>query len=132
MKIWIFEMGSEYDECKAFWEWAQFFPYIRDYLIKHVNEGKRSNITGKRLKDIGLRPGVPDYQYVRPNQKYCGFWIEMKRPCERNKAKREEQIEWIAKLRESGHYANFAYGWFDAREQLLAYIENNLILPSDV
>lgn len=118
--------SSEYQECLAYWQWAQHYPIVKEFLIKHVNEGKRSKMTGHRLNMIGMRKGLPDYQLAIPNKTYYGFWLEMKKKEEKCKEKREEQVEWINKLRSIGHYANFAYGWEDAVDQTLGYINNRI------
>lgn len=113
---------TEYQECRAYWDWAQLNPILRKYLIKHVNEGKRDPIYGHLSKAIGWRKGLPDYQLAYPNSKYHGMWLEMKRTCDKSKKLREEQSEWINNLSAVGYYANFAYGFTDAVIQTLKYL----------
>jgi hypothetical protein len=117
---------TEYQECKAFWEYAQLIPMLREYLIKHVNEGKRSAIGGKLLKGIGMRPGLPDYQYPVANEKFTNLWLEMKRIDGREKPKDPRQDEWIDKLNKIGHYASYAYGASDAISIYERYVKNLL------
>lgn len=121
MKKWI---SSEYHECFAFYKWAQLHPILSEYLIKNVNEGKRSKIAGHFLKLIGLKPGLPDYHLPLPNDKYHGLWIEMKTVNEVNKKKRKNQTEWIEKLNRIGHYATYAYGWENAATIVKDYLGN--------
>ena len=119
-------IANEYKECAAYYEWAQYKPILKEYLIKHVNEGKRSKLLGHLLKLIGLRPGLPDYQLPIANLKYIGLWIEMKTIDEKNKKQKPLQIEWLEKLRKAGHYATFSFGWEDARDITVKYLNNLL------
>lgn len=117
---------SEMDECRAYWEWAQHIPVLKDYLYKVVNEGRRSPIHGRQLKFIGLRRGVPDYHYPVPNDNYYGLWIEMKTRNKKDSYLSEYQKEWLEKLRKIGHYATFAYGWEHAAKVTMEYIKNQI------
>ncbi len=117
---------DEYYECEMYFEWAQKMPILRDYLIKIVNEGKRSGREGNRLKEIGMRPGIPDYFLPFANQKYYGLWIEMKTLDEKEREKNKNQDMWIKKLLQINHYATYAYGCHDAIKITLDYMENNL------
>ena len=118
--------SSEYKECLAYYKWAQYTPIIRDCLIKHVNEGKRSVISGYCLKLIGLRAGLPDYQLPIATKNWHGFWLEMKTRDRIHTVKNTLQDEWIEKLTKLGHYATYAYGWEHAAELTMAYIKNKL------
>jgi len=70
-------VNSEDDLCKSFvrW-WDRIYPDRKFDLIHIPNEGKRSAIYGKKLKDMGLRAGSPDYA-VFDKGKFIG-WIEVK------------------------------------------------------
>lgn len=119
-------IATEYQECKSYWEWAQYHPLLKEFLIKHCNENKSGSWFVKALKAIGMRPGLLDYQYPIPNVKYLGLWIEMKRSDEINKKKRENQGEWIEKLNKVGHYATYAYGCDHAIAITTNYLENRI------
>lgn len=108
------------------WEYAQYHPMLKEFLIKNVNEGKRSKITGYRLKLIGMRAGLPDYHYPVPNKKYHGLWLEIKRKNQKNSKKNKLQEAWIAKLLKIGHYATYAYGCDDAIKIYTDYVNNKL------
>lgn len=122
----FFYGSSEMDECRAYWKWAQHNPTLRNYLYKIVNEGKRSPIHGRHLTQIGLRKGVPDYHLPVPNDSYNGFWLEMKTKEKGRYKISPYQAEWMDKLRLVGQYATFGYGWEDASEKTLAYLNNKL------
>ena len=117
---------TEYNECKSFWQWAAMYPDYQKNLIKHCNERIGGGWFTIILKAIGLRKGLPDYQYCKPNHKYHGLWIEMKRIDERGKKKREEQNEWIDRLMTNGYYATYCYGAMDAIKVFLDYVNNRL------
>lgn len=117
---------TEFAECKAFWDWAQYHALAREYLIKNVNEGKYEDWWVKALIGIGMRPGLPDYHYAQPNGKYLSLWIEMKRVNGRGKKTRKEQDEWLEKLNRAGSYACYAYGCEDAIKIFNSYINNTL------
>lgn len=119
-------VASEYQECRAFWQWAQCYPQIREYLVKHVNEGKRTPLQGFQLQAIGMRKGFPDYQLALPRGHYHGLFIEMKTKKSRDYAEKPEQVEWITKLRAAGYYATFAYGCDEAIKVTQDYLANRL------
>lgn len=117
-------ISSEYQECLAYFKWAQYHPVLKEYLIKIVNEGKRNAITGYRLQLIGLRAGLPDYYLPISNRNYNGLWIEMK--VSKSFNKRNNQDEWIEKLKKIGHYAIYAIGWQEAARVTMDYLEDRI------
>ena len=87
----------------------------------HVpNEGKRSRATGARMKQAGLRSGVPDVCLPTAHGGYIGLYIEMKvkpnKPTENQKA-------WLRALREAGHCVAVCYDWKAARNLIEEYIK---------
>lgn len=118
---------TEQKHCELFYAWAEHNPNLGEYLIKNVNEGKRSWFTARLLKLIGFRAGIPDYQYPVPNERYIGLWIEMKRTELKGKKNSNNFQElWLEKLKKVGHYATYAYGYADAIAITKAYLENRL------
>lgn len=103
--------------------WAEFaestYPELR--LMYHVpNEGKRSRATGARMKQAGLRSGVPDVCLPTAHGGYIGLYIEMKvkpnKPTENQKA-------WLRALREAGHCVAVCYDWEAAKNLIEEYIK---------
>ena len=117
---------SEYQECKAFWEYAQIMMPLRKYLIKHANERIGHSWFTKALIAIGMRPGLLDYQFPVRNDKYIGLWLEFKRIDQRDKPKDKDQDEWIEKLLKIGHYASYAYGCEHAIQIYTDYVNNRI------
>lgn len=122
----ISKIPTEYQECKAYWSWAQHHTILREYLIKHVNEGKRSYVSAKYLQLIGMRKGLPDYQLPIPNNKFHSLWLEMKRINQKNRKKDTDQLAWQERLLRAGHCAIFVYGWEDAAKITIAYLNNKI------
>lgn len=117
---------TEYQECKAFWNYAQNVPLLKKYLIKHANERIGYSWFTKALIAIGMRPGLLDYQWPVSNLKYHGLWLEFKRIDQRGKKKDKDQDEWIENLLEIGHYASYVYGCDEAIKVYTDYVNNRL------
>lgn len=117
---------SEYQECLVLWEWAQLKPILREFLIHHANERKCSKYFGNKLNKIGLRKGLPDYQFPVANKNWYGLWIEMKRKDQEKRKKNEHQIAWLKKLALKGHYATFAYGADEGMKIIEDYLKNKI------
>lgn len=84
------------------------------------NEGKRSRITGVRLKEAGLKSGVPDVCLPAAHGGYIGLYIEMK--VKPNKPT-ENQKRWLRALRSAGHCTAVCYSWDEARELIEKYLK---------
>jgi hypothetical protein len=120
------KIPTEYQECRWFYDWAQTHPLVKEYLIHHANEGKRTSVYGRLLKLIGLRPGIPDYQLPIPVGKHHGLWLEMKRRNAQKHKKKLEQENWAYRLKKINHIVDYAYGWEDAMNKTLKYLNNEL------
>lgn len=128
--------ASESDHGRALFSWVQAaqggLPDLR--LFYHVpNGGSRSSKTrvtadgrvvryspeAARMKGEGVRPGVLDYNLDIARGGFFGLRLELKAPSGKLSA---EQREWMVAERGAGYCAVVAYGWFAAREALLAYL----------
>lgn len=114
------KVATEFQECKAFVQWADLYHNIGQYLFHIPNEGERNEWERKKQHDQGLRRGIPDYMLAIPSNGYHGLFIEMKRSGTQNQVKRDSQVEWIEKLNRSGYKAVFCHG---ATEAILAVTE---------
>lgn len=117
---------SEYQECKAFWDYCQRVARLGKKIYHIPNEGKRDAWFTKALINIGLTPGALDYHFIPRNDKYLGLWIDMKRIDGRDKKKDVDQDAYIDMLKEIGHYACYAYGCDDAIKIYMDYVNNRL------
>jgi len=90
-------------------------------LLIHIpNEGKRSCVTGRRMKDIGLRSGTPDL-VLAVRRGDCGaLWIEMKRSKGGTvSAPQKAMHEFLAS---GGHKAVVCHGAAEAMEAIKHYL----------
>lgn len=90
-------------------------------LMYHVpNEGKRSRVAGARLKQSGLKPGVPDVCLPVAHGPYIGLYIELK--VKPNKPT-DNQKHWLRALRSAGHCTAVCYGWEEAKNLIEKYLK---------
>lgn len=117
--------SNEEIEQITLFRWAEFakqqYPELE--LMYHIpNEGKRSRFTGARMKEAGLKSGVPDIHLPVARGGYIGLYIENK--YGKNKPT-QNQKTWLRALRDAGHFTAVCYGW----EQAKKLIEEYLSLP---
>lgn len=94
-------------------EFEREFPVVRIFAIP--NGGFRHKATAEKLKNEGLRPGVPDL-YI-PEWR---VWVEMKRI--KGSRTSEEQKDWHQYLVDvCGDTVIIGKGWQDAMEQIKLY-----------
>ncbi len=115
--------SSEEIEQISLFRWAAFaeniYPELK--LMYHVpNEGKRSAVTGSRLKQAGLKSGVPDIVLPVARGGYIGLYIELK--YGRNKTTANQEM-WLRNLRDQNHLTAVCYGWEQARELIEKYLK---------
>lgn len=115
------ETHEEVEQISLF-RWAVFaenrYPELK--LMYHIpNEGKRSRITGARLKQAGLKPGVPDIHLPIARGGYIGLYIELK--FGKNKTT-DNQKDWLRDLRQAGHFTAVCYGWEQAKDLIEEYL----------
>lgn len=118
---------TEEDEQRTLFEWVKLqegtHPELK--LLFHVpNEGKRSYVTGGRMKAAGLKKGVPDLWLPVPKGRYHGLVIELKR--EKGGRVSDEQMEWIKALTINGYRAVIAFGWDAARKEIADYLREGV------
>lgn len=114
--------SSEHDEQVALFEWAALHagrcPEL-GLMFAIPNGGKRDPVTAVRLRDEGVKPGVPDICLPVARQGWHGLFIELK--WGRNKPS-EPQLDWLARLTEQGYLAVVAWGWQEAAEVIRDYL----------
>ena len=121
--------SKEENEQAALFRWASYAQtqYEELKLMYHVpNEGKRSTVTGARMKQAGLKPGVPDVCLPTAHGGYIGLYIEMK--VKPNKPT-ENQKQWLRALREAGHFTAVCYTWEEAKNLIEEYLGLPLTIP---
>ncbi|GFM73757.1 hypothetical protein PSCICL_47490 [Pseudomonas cichorii] len=92
-------------------------------LIYHVpNGGHRHKLVAVKLKEQGVRAGVPDLVLPMARGGYFGLYIEFKATAPNDAAVSASQYAWIRQLNEQGYLAIVCRGHFDAMEQIRAYL----------
>lgn len=119
-------IATEYEESKAFWQYCQRILKLGKSIHHIPNEGMRESWFARALVQIGLLPGVLDYFIQRPNLKWHGLYIDMKRKDKRGKKTDEDQDSFIEHALKDGYYATYAYGCDDAIRIYTDYINNKI------
>lgn len=73
-----------------------------------------------RMKEAGIKAGVPDICLPVPRGTYAGLFIEMK--AGKNKPT-PAQLEWHDRLRKAGHRAEVCYSWEAAANVIEKYLK---------
>ena len=91
-------------------------------LMHHIpNGGKRSKSEAARFKAQGVKAGVPDIFLPCARGDYHGLYIELKRT--KGGKLSAAQKGWINALRGQGYKVIVCYGFDEAREVIINYLE---------
>jgi len=102
--------------------WARYHEaqYPELGLLFHVpNGGRRSRLTGAKLKAMGVKAGVPDVCLPVPRQGYGSLWIELKGPRGRLQ---ESQKVWYEALTLANNRVLLCRSWLEAADAILEYL----------
>ena len=116
---------TEAEEQEAVIRWAflesGWRPELR--MLFHIpNGGTRNKREAVHLKELGVKAGVPDLFLAVPWDGFHGLFIEMKRASKTARVS-PEQREWIQALTENGYRAVVCYGFEQARDAIINYLE---------
>lgn len=112
---------SEDDEQTALFEYASYQRDIEWSLIFSIpNGGYRKIRTGIRLKQTGLKPGIPDIFLPVARHSYHGLFIEMK--SEKGRV-RKNQKAWHDILTNQGYKVEVCRGCDQAVKVIQEYLE---------
>lgn len=93
-------------------------------LLFHTpNGGHRSKRQGALLKLTGVKAGVPDLFLPVPRNGKHGLFIEMKVADRKKGRVSKEQKQWIDALITQGYEAKVCYGFEEARDAVVGYLE---------
>jgi hypothetical protein len=131
--------GSEDGHQAAVFAWAAMnvdkYPQLK-WLHAIPNGGQRYIAEASKMVAAGLRKGVLDI--FLPHGQLCGenwgaYWhgcyLELKiesRRKQKNGGLTEEQIEFMEYCGQAGYYCKVCYGWIEARDTLVNYLEGRL------
>jgi hypothetical protein len=92
-------------------------------LIYHVpNGGHRHKLVAIKLKQQGVKAGVPDLVLPMARGGFFGLYIEFKATPPNDADVSTSQSRWLRALNAQGYLAIVCRGHFDAIEQLRAYL----------
>lgn len=124
--------GSEDGHQSALFCWAADsvgkYPALA-WLYAIPNGGSRHIVEATKMVASGTRSGVPDVCLPKPCEGYAGCYIELKiekRRTEKNGGVSYEQTKWLLHLAGAGYYCKVCYGWEEARDTLVQYLEGKL------
>ena len=113
---------SEDTEQMAVMDWAnwQLNIYPELELLHHCpNGGRRNKPEAVKLKQMGVKAGIPDLCLPVPKGEYSGLYIEMK--FEKGRLE-ESQKKMLQLLTNQGHYCAVCYGAEEAINVLEQYL----------
>lgn len=84
-------------------------------------KGQRYSAEARRLKDEGMKPGVPDIFIPVMRGGYAGMFLELKR-ADRSNHPSTAQLDYMAALRDAGYFCIVAYGLEEAMGYIQAYM----------
>ncbi len=116
---------TEHDEQCALFEWAHYqHPELLRWMFAIPNGGQRNKIVAARLKQEGVKKGVPDLMLPMPTDKYHGLFIEMK--FGKNKMT-EPQKQFFDFATQQGYLCKVAYSADEAIQILSEYLGKDVL-----
>lgn len=127
---------TEHDEQAALFEWRELakgeYPEL-EMLYSNPNGGYRPKATAVKMKKEGTLAGVPDIFLPLADGGYHGLYIEMKKATGNASDVSDSQLKVIAALRSNGYAVMVCFGFEEAREALITYVEGEpLPAQSDI
>lgn len=116
--------ASEHQEQAAYFQWVRtHIPKDRRLALAHAipNGGLRHKREAAKLKEEGVKPGVPDTFIPIPIAPWHGLYIEFKTRAPSTRAS-QDQRDCIAALHHQGYFAVVCKGWEAARQVTLDYL----------
>lgn len=103
---------------------AKQFGLPANLLFAVPNGERRLPQTGAKLRDEGVRPGVPDLFLAVARGAYHGLFIEMKAPTGKVSV---AQSTMIKLLQEQGYCCYVCYSWLEAKNVIECYLAGGTI-----
>lgn len=109
---------------RSFFDWSQYaqceHPELA-LLYAIPNGGARNAVTGRRLKEEGVRAGMPDMHLPVARGEYHGLWLELKAP---GKHPEKHQTEIHERLRKAGHVVVVVRSFDECRAAVTQYLKH--------
>jgi len=119
---------TEHQEQAALIRWANLqsctIPEL-SLLFAVPNGANKSPSARKSFKAEGLKSGVPDLILPVARGEYHHLYIEMKRKSPKGYPSKDQK-GWLRKLTEQGNRAVVCWGFEEAKEEILNYLQLSL------
>lgn len=115
---------TEAEEQSALFQWAGLMKgkHPELSLLHHIpNGGYRNKQEAANLKREGVKAGVPDICLPVARQGCHGLYIELKR--KKGGRISPTQACWMERLKKQGYQVAVCYGWVEAKNIILRYLE---------
>ena len=114
----------EHSEQVSLMQWwalqCRRFGIYEQLLFAIPNGGQRNIITAKRMKDEGVRSGIPDLFLAVPRGNFHGLFIEMKKP--QGGVVSDNQKACMEMLSKNDYCVTVCRGFVDAQEAIKGYL----------
>jgi hypothetical protein len=94
------------------------YPDVAACVIHIANQRKTSALYGSLLKRMGVKKGVPDLLFPKPQKSFHGLWIEVKTEKGRLSI---EQARFIDEASHDGYFACVCFGAQDVVDTVCGY-----------
>ena len=115
---------TEHQHQVSLFQWANLakrkYPEL-ELMFAIPNGGLRNEVVAAKLRQEGLKPGVPDIFLPAARDGYHGLSIELKN--ERGRMSKNQQ-KWLPKINAAGYLAVVCYGWDEARIRIEDYLSS--------
>ena len=115
-------MLSEHEQQKLVFKWAEKYPEIYKTMFAVPNGGLRNKSVAIKLKQEGVKSGIPDIQICLMRKGKGGMFIELK--TQKGRVSPTQQ-DWIKRLNDNGYHAIVAYGYEQAIQEIKNYVFDN-------
>lgn len=117
-----FPRRNEHQEQAEVFSWAELnstkWPELT-LLYAIPNVGTKNPLRGKRMKEEGLKKGVPDWCLPVPRGKYHGLYVEQKAL---DGTLKQEQEDWLCWLWGQGYYTAVSFCAEESKQILEWYM----------
>lgn len=116
--------GSEHAHQRAVFQWMNMqtgWPELRELAFAIPNGGKRDKITAGKLKAEGVKSGVSDIMIPIARKGFHGFFLEMKKPGERD-GESDNQKKFGAGVEREGYFYAVCEHWEEATHLISWYM----------
>lgn len=115
------KVPTEHWEQVQLFQWASYFREL-DLMYAIPNGGHRDILVAVKLKEEGVKAGVPDICFPVARGGKHSLYIELKR----RKYGRisDEQGKWLEALMREGYACAVCFGWESARDVIIDYLRS--------